>query len=151
MEKVTVVLYDDLHHHDTGLLIEADASHVLELDGKRVKLDLTSTNFKALEENLREYLAVGTQVSAGATLGAPRAGKSRSGVPQDPAKLVFNKALRLWAVWQARGAETRVPTGYYYKMDLRKDVRAWLDEQGMSPEEFIARAENGEYPATDGA
>lgn len=152
MEKIQVVLYDDMHHSNDGSLVVADASHVLELDGQRVKLDLTEANFEELGDFLAEYLAAGSPIAIPGAAANPGRPGGRKGVSPDPERVTFNEAMRLWAAWQDRVEETKTRSGsgvQYYWSSLRKDVAAWLDEHHMAPAEFTARAKAGEYPAKD--
>ena len=78
VSKMQVSLVDDLDGSEPA------STHTLELDGKRVQIDLSAANFDALRAALQPYLAAGR-----------RAGASRSvRVPTDPAQ---SRAIRAWA------------------------------------------------------
>jgi hypothetical protein len=61
VRKVRVIedLTDDLIAHQTGEEVEAQRTHVLELDGRRVQLDLTEENSAVLVKALGPYLEAG--------------------------------------------------------------------------------------------
>lgn len=143
MEQVQVKLYDDRSYHADGSLVEADASHILELDGRRVKLDLTEDNFDELSGQLARWLDAGSP--AAPSMAVKQVQKRKRSGSLKPDHLLLNQAIRYWAAWQDRVAETLVPTGYYYKAKLRADVNAWLTAQQMTPGQFIAAVEAGEY------
>jgi hypothetical protein len=64
-------------------------SHVLELDGIRVTIDLTSVNFKELSSRLEMYFEKGRRVSG------KRPNKGRTHVQR-----VSNAKIRAWGVLQ---------------------------------------------------
>lgn len=127
MQEVLVKLWCDKTWHDDQEKAESDGSHVLELDGRRVKLDLADSHYKVLAEFLEPWLAAGRPEGSGpvARLGF-RAGTKEA---KD-----FRRGLREWADGEGRAGEYRRerPDGkvdYKYPKRLYDDYVAYLLSQ----------------------
>lgn len=57
MQIITTV--DDLHQAEDGEQVQADRTHTLALNGRRVEIDLTAAHYKELDEALARYFKAG--------------------------------------------------------------------------------------------
>lgn len=126
MQEVLLKLWCDKTWHDSEEKVESDGSHVLELDGRRVQLDLTDPHYKALAEFLEPWLAAGHREGEGpVTRVGFKAGSQES---KD-----WRRRLREWADAEGRSSEylraTPDESGknkYTYPRQLVKDFEAHL-------------------------
>lgn len=126
MEEVLLRLLDDKIWHDRQEKVESAGSHVLELDGQRVKLDLTDENFKELAGWLAPWLAAGRREGEGPVT---RLG-FKAGSPESKN---WRCRLREWADSEGRSSEylraTPDDSGknkYTYPRPLVRDFEAYL-------------------------
>lgn len=127
MQEVLLRLWCDKTWHDSQQKAESDGTHVLELDGHRVRLDLTNENFQELAAWLAPWLAAGSQEDTGPVA---RVGfKAGSKEAKD-----FRRGLREWADGEGRTEEYKRerPDGkvdYKYPKKLYDDYVAYLLSQ----------------------
>lgn len=126
MQEVVLRLLDDKTWYDRQEKVESAGSHVLELDGNRVKLDLTDENFKELAGWLAPWLAAGHREDEGPVT---RLG-FKAGSPESKN---WRRRLREWADSEGRSSEylraTPDDSGknkYTYPRQLVKDFEAYL-------------------------
>lgn len=126
MREVLLRLLCDKTWYDEQEKVESDGSHVLELDGRRVKLDLTDAHYKALAGFLEPWLAAGHGEDEGPV--------TRLGFkPGSQESKDWRRRLREWADGEDRTSEylRAAPDDsgknkYKYPRPLVRDFEAYL-------------------------
>jgi hypothetical protein len=133
VKEITVSNWDDLYFLEgKRIAAEAGPDTVLQLDGKRVELALTAEHKRELADVLATYFKAGQLAQpaqrAGATGTRSQMGASR----------VYNKGMREWAEAPERRGRYKISYGGpgngkpYYPEELRRDYRAWLEQEGSA-------------------
>jgi hypothetical protein len=130
MQEVKVHLWDDVHWHEEEARVESTETHWLELDGRRVRLDLTGEHGKELAGQLARWLDAGHPEGEEAT--------ARLGFKPGSAEAKqFYARLREWADAEGRSAEYKIRHrdgstslgNYKYGRRLVRDYEAYLMAQ----------------------
>jgi hypothetical protein len=130
MQEVQLHLWDDKHWHDAEEKVTSEETHFLELDGRRVKLDLTAAHSRELAELVGSWLDAGSDVDAPpVTRLGHKAGSKES---KD-----WHAGLRAWADKEGRTEEYLKyrPSGkidYRYPVKLVQDYEAYLLAQAQA-------------------
>jgi hypothetical protein len=130
---------DDLHYHEEhGRQVQADETHVIGVDGREFKVDLTAEHADELLKFLNRYEVAGEPVAAG-PVKKKAANGSSNGVSQLQLARIYRRRMRAFA-------------------DSRPDLgeRSYLTEGGnhqytkrLQDEYAEYVAAHGEYPLPD--
>jgi len=133
MQEIQVKLWDDVHWHEEQGRVPSDETHYLELDGRRVRLDLTSEHGKELASQVSRWLDAGRPEGEEAT--------ARLGFKAGSAEAKqFYARLREWADAEDRSAEYKIRHrdgstslgNYKYGRRLVRDYEAYLLSQAAA-------------------
>lgn len=147
----TVNLWDDIHAA-AGEQVEATESVVIELDGQRVSLDLTTGHRAELGELLAPWLAAGTPVTVSqpaARRSAATTATGANGGINGPEHAALRAAIRTWAESVGRMSEIKVPRkdGAGFTLIYPKQLRADFDAAMAAQAQAAAKPETAETPA----
>ena len=133
MQQILIKLWDDREFADHGTYVESQGAHFLELDGRRVRQDLTAENYRRLRSEVLPWLRAGHSEDERPSARAGfRLGSSES--------KQFYKDLRKWADSEGRSAEYQIrhrdgqisANNYKYKENLVRDYEAYLLTQAKA-------------------
>ena len=132
MREVYVKLWCDKTWADSHERVESDSAHFLELDGKRVRLDLTDGNYRDLYAVIKPWLEAGHPEDE-----KPKVGHSFAAGTKEAKD--WYRDLRLWADSVGRSEEYRyyhrngeLAKDFSYPKKLRDDYEAYLLSQAQA-------------------